>query len=83
MKETMLAMGVCLTLVGITGCAKSMSEGAAGTEQNAALTGSGESQPAPMASPTFRPGMNSRDPRDPLFNARNPQPLEYPPQVAK
>jgi hypothetical protein len=37
----------------------------------------GESNPQPADSPTFRPGMNPQDPRDPHFTNR-PQPDQLP-----
>ena len=38
----------------------------------------GQSHPEPAASPTFRPGMNPDDPRDPHFTTR-PDPQASPP----
>jgi len=37
----------------------------------------GQSNPQPAASPTFRPGMNPDDPRDPHFTTR-PEPQSSP-----
>ena len=61
MKQLIL---VALLALPVAGCA-SYQGGSA--ESYSTGTGAAESRPEPAASPTFRPGMNPNDPRDPHF----------------
>lgn len=74
----MLLIGVLA--LPLAGCA-SYQGGA--DESYSTSTGRAESQPEPAASPTFRPGMNRNDPRDPQFVApfAQPEPVEPPPST--
>ena len=57
------------------GCASY--QGGTGEEYNTSMD-RGQSYPEPAGSPTFRPGMNPEDPRDPHFTNR-PLPQQVPP----
>lgn len=72
-----LCLGSALLL--LAGCS-SYQGGTPDTYQSTTGSGSspGQTYPQPTASPTFRPGMNPDDPRDPHFNTR-PQPWQSPP----
>ena len=76
MKVNFFILGVGAFL-GLAGCASH--QGGAGAPLEYGTNGDvGEGTPIPIASPTFRPGMNPEDPRDPHFTTR-PQPSESPP----
>jgi hypothetical protein len=73
MKTKQMILIICAALP-LAGCATY--EGGTAEETGTAGTlgsGAGEAHPEPAASPTFRPGMNPSDPRDPHFTIR-PQP---------
>ncbi len=72
-KLALLMGGLALAL---SGCASY--QGGTSDEYNATSGNSvGEVYPEPAGSPTFRPGMNPEDPRDPHFTTR-PQPQASP-----
>jgi hypothetical protein len=72
MKTKRMILIMCAALP-LAGCA---SHQGATEEQPSALTGGAQSNPQPAGSPTFRPGMNPNDPRDPHFTTRpGAQPL--------
>ncbi len=74
--RTLLFLGVlALPLVG---CSSYNTNQGATTDEYNATSSAGESNPQPAASPTFRPGMNTEDPRDSHFTTR-PQPSVAPP----
>ncbi len=60
----------------LSGCA-SYQGGTSDEYDTSSGNSAGEANPAPAASPTFRPGMNPEDPRDPHFTTR-PQPQASP-----
>ncbi len=74
MKLTALVLATA-TVILFAGC--STNRGGTTDEFNT-ITNSAEGNPEPAGSPTMRPGLNPRDPRDPQFLTR-PQP-EQPPQ---
>ncbi len=73
-QSILLLAGLGLPLFG---CASYQGEGGTSDEYNTTMD-RGESYPQPAGSPTFRPGMNPQDPRDPHFTNR-PQPQQIPP----
>ena len=63
----------------LAGCASHHPQGGTAEQyQTGSGAGSAEGYPAPIASPTFRPGMNPSDPRDSHFTTR-PEPTQSPP----
>ncbi len=70
---------IALAALPLVGCSSSRTENAGGTSDPYGIgTSTAEGNPQPSASPTFRPGMNPQDPRDPHFITR-PQPFQQPP----
>ena len=75
MKQLVL---IALFLLPFAGCATH--QGGA-EESYTTSTGGAQSYPEPSASPTFRPGMNPNDPRDPHFVEPSTPPVEPPPST--
>jgi hypothetical protein len=67
---------VC-ALIPLAGCASYQGGTTEKQQEFSTQSNVGQSNPEPMSSPSFRPGMNSEDPRDPLFPTR-PQPDQVP-----
>jgi hypothetical protein len=72
----MLMLGALVSL--FAGCAGTQSGNAEVPKSTAVMLG--QANPQPAGSPTFRPGMNPQDPRDPHFTTR-PLPLQSPPSA--
>ena len=74
------ALLVCAALP-LVGCASYRGGTSEKEEEYSTQSDLGEVRPAPMASPSFRPGINPEDVRDPHFPTR-PQPDQVPSQTS-
>lgn len=70
MKNIKCIMLILCAVAPLAGCTTYQGAQGGTAEQPNVITGAGEGYPKPIASPSFQPGMNPRDPRDAHFTQR-------------